>query len=427
MKKFLTFVCIILISKLAVAEKESIEVDTHRVNGHIQKLGTFGADGKGATRLAYSSEDKKAREYVKNLMKGAGLSVTVDAAGNIVGELAGSEDLKPIVMGSHIDTVPSGGNYDGCVGSMAAIEVAQIINQKEIKNRHPIKVIIFQNEEGGHLGSRAITSGLEEKDLDLVSLSKKKVRDGINSIGGNVKKLNEAKMKEGDIAAYVELHVEQAGVLEKEKKQIGIVEGIVGIRHWTVTFEGAANHAGATPMNMRQDALLAAAKFIDDVNKIVTTIPGRQVATVGKIEVEPSAPNVIPGIARMTVETRDLSKEKLDVIQKRFFADADKIAATTKTKVKFEETYNTVPVLIEPGIQQMIKDTTAELKLTTFKLPSGAGHDAQEMAKIGSMGMIFIPSRDGVSHSPNEYSSPEDITHGTNVLLQTVLKIDAKN
>lgn len=428
-KSFVYAVVIILISTQSFADKELLKIDPYRVNGHLQKLSNFGKNPKGGvTRLAYTSEDKKGREYVMNLMKGAGMAVSIDAAGNLVGILSGeNEDLKPIVMGSHIDTVPEGGNYDGNVGSMAAIEVVQTLHSAQFKNRHPIQVIIFQNEEGGHIGSRAITSGLEEKDLMLVSLSKKKVKDGISSIGGNPKKLSEAKLKEGEIAGYVELHVEQGGVLEKEKKQIGIVEGIVGIRRWTVTFEGAANHAGSTPMAMRKDALLAAARFIEGVNRVVTTMPGRQVATVGKIEVEPSAPNVIPGIARMTVETRDLSKEKLDAIQKRFFTDADKIATATKTKVKFEETYNTEPVLTDTNVQQLIKESATELQLSTFKLPSGAGHDAQEMAKVGKMGMIFIPSQNGVSHAPEEFTSPEDVTRGTNVLLHTVLKLDAQD
>lgn len=430
MKKYTLFVVILMMSSLLHAEeKTALKVDPYRLNGHLEKLAQFGKNPKGGvTRLAYSPEDKKARTYVSNLMKGAGMVVSIDAAGNLVGMIAGENDeLKPIVLGSHIDTVPDGGNYDGNVGSMAAIEVVQALHGQQYKNRHPLQVIIFQNEEGGHIGSRAITSGLNEKDLSLVSQSKKKIRDGISAIGGNLKKIEEAKLKQGDIAGYLELHIEQGGILEKEKKQIGIVEGIVGIRRWIVTFEGVANHAGSTPMAMRKDALLAAAKFIDSVNKVVTSMPGRQVATVGEIEVEPSAPNVIPGIAKMTLETRDLTKEKLDAIQKRFFADADKIAAVTKTKVKFQEIYNTEPVLTDVTYQQLIKEAAIESESSTFKLVSGAGHDAQEMAKVGKMAMIFIPSRNGTSHSHDEFSSPEDITRGTNVLLKTVLKLDAQD
>src|SRR5207302_3499622 len=262
-----------------------------RVNGprlieHINALAEFGKNPQGGvSRLAYSEADARGREYVIGLMRAAKLDVSIDAAGNLIGVRAGSDDkLKPILFGSHIDSVPEGGDYDGDVGSLGAIEVAQTLAEKNIVTQHPLEVVIFQNEEGGLIGSRAMDGELTERELDLVSRSGKTIREGIKFIGGDPTKLATVKRAKGSIAAYLELHVEQGGILEKERIDIGVVEGIVGINWWDVTIEGFANHAGTTPMNQRQDALLAAAKFIEAVNRVVNSIPGRQVGTVGRIQ-----------------------------------------------------------------------------------------------------------------------------------------------
>ncbi len=209
------------------------------------------------------------------------MDVSIDAAGNIVGRRNGNDTtLKPLMIGSHIDSVPAGGRYDGQVGSMGAIEVAQTLSEKNVRLRHPLEIVIFQNEEGGTIGSAAIARGLTEQDLNLVTNSKKTIREGIKFIGGDPDKLAGAVRKKGDLAGYVELHIEQGGTLYQEKINIGVVEGIVGVHWWDVTVEGFANHAGTTPMKGRHDALLAAAKYVDAVNRGVTSIPGRQVGTV---------------------------------------------------------------------------------------------------------------------------------------------------
>src|SRR5437870_2857528 len=240
-----------------------------RVNGtrlieHLNALAEFGKNPQGGvSRLAYSEADRQGREYVMGLMRAAKLDVNIDAAGNLIGRRAGSDyQLKPILFGSHIDSVPEGGNYDGDVGSLGAIEVAQALAEKNIVTHHPLEVVIFQNEEGGLIGSRAMDGELTEKELDLVSRSGKTIREGIRFLGGDPTKLAGVKRDKGSIAAYLELHIEQGGILDNEKIDIGVVEGIVGINWWDVTIEGFANHAGTTPMNQRQDALLAAAKFI---------------------------------------------------------------------------------------------------------------------------------------------------------------------
>src|SRR5262249_20657590 len=217
----------------------------------------------GVSRVAYSDADLQGRAYAMQLMKEAGLDVHVDAAGNIVGTRAGTDAaLKPLLIGSHIDSVPEGGNYDGDVGSLSAIEVAQILHERKISLRHPLEVIIFQNEEGGTIGSQAIAHGLDEKHLNLVSQSGKTIREGTRVVGGDPDRLEAALRQPGSIAGYFELHIEQGGTLEREKIDIGVVEGIVGILHSDVTIEGFANHAGTTPMDQRHDALLSAARFI---------------------------------------------------------------------------------------------------------------------------------------------------------------------
>jgi len=401
-------------------------VNGQRIMDHINALAEFGKNPQGGvSRVAYSDADKQGREYVMGLMKAARLDVTIDAAGNLIGRRAGQDNkLKPLLIGSHIDTVPEGGNYDGVVGSMGAIEVAQTLAENGVNLQHPLEVVIFQNEEGGLIGSRAMDGELTEKELDLVSRSGKTIREGIKFIGGDPARLSEVKRKRGDIAAYLELHIEQGNTLDTEKIKIGVVEGIVGINWWDVTIEGFANHAGTTAMNNRQDALLAAAKFIEAVNRIVTSVPGRQVGTVGRINALPGAPNVIPGKVVLSLELRDLDAGKIKMLYEKIYAEAQQIAAASKTKFDFKEINVNIPAPTDRRIRELIMDAARDLGLSTKLMPSGAGHDAQDMARLGPVGMIFVPSVGGISHSPREFSHPADIANGANVLLHTVLKLE---
>ena len=402
-------------------------INGQRLIQHLQDLSNFGKNPQGGvSRVAYTDADLKGREYAMRLMREAKLQVTVDLAGNIVGSRAGSDpSLPPILIGSHIDSVPEGGNYDGDVGSLGAIEVAQTLSEGGVTLRHPLQVIVFQNEEGGTIGSQAISSGLDERILSLVSQSGKTIRDGTKLVGGDPARLAEAKRAPGSITGYLELHIEQGGTLEKEKIAIGVVEGIVGILHSDVTVEGFANHAGTTPMDQRRDALLAASKLIEAVNRVVTSIPGRQVGTVGKIQVWPGAYNVIPGKVVFGLELRDLDSAKVRSMFEKIVAEAKQISNASGTTIRFTEPVVSEPALTDKRFQKLIDDTARELGFSTKLMPSGAGHDAQEIAVIGPVGMIFIPSVGGISHSPREFSRPEDIENGANVLLHTLLKLDA--
>ena len=405
--------------------QSQLRVNGKRIMEHILALAEFGKNPQGGvSRVAYSEADKQGREYVLGLMRDAKLEVTIDAAGNLIGRRAGSANLAPLLIGSHVDSVPEGGNYDGVVGSLSAIEVAHTLAENNVTTRHPLEVVIFQNEEGGLIGSRAMDGELTERELELVSRSGKTIREGIKFIGGDPSRLAEVKRKKGDIAAYLELHIEQGGILDSEKINIGVVEGIVGINWWDVTIEGFANHAGTTAMNNRQDALLAAAKFIEAVNRIVTSVPGRQVGTVGRINALPGAPNVIPGKVVLSLELRDLDAAKIKMLYDRIYTEAQNIATASKTKFDFKEINVNIPAPTDPRIRSLISEAARELGLSTKQMPSGAGHDAQDMAQLGPVGMIFIPSVGGISHSPREFSHPEDIANGANVLLHTLLKLD---
>jgi N-carbamoyl-L-amino-acid hydrolase len=406
-----------------------LRVNGQRINDHLSALSQFGGNPQGGvSRVAYSEADLQGRKYAMSLMQEAGLEVRIDVAGNIVGSRPGSDSqLKPLLIGSHIDSVPSGGNYDGDVGSLSAIEVARVLQEKHVSLRHPLEVLIFQNEEGGTVGSEALSKGLDERHLNLVSQSGKTIREGTQFVGGNPAELALARRQPGSIAGYFELHIEQGGNLEREKIDIGVVEGIVGILHSDVTIEGFANHAGTTPMDQRHDALLSAARFIEKVNQVVTGVPGRQVGTVGWIKVEPGAYNVIPGKVVLGLELRDLDETKFTGLFAQLRNEAERLGQLNQTRFSFTEPVINHPALTDKGFQKLIDESARSLGFTTKLMPSGAGHDAQEIATLGPVGMIFIPSIGGISHSPKEFSRPQDVENGANVLLQAVLAFDKTN
>ncbi len=416
-------------TKGPLAGQTAPRVDGERLNRRLAELGQFGANPEGGvSRVAYGEADLAAREWVLGLMADAGLDAGIDGVGNLVGRKPGTvSGLRPISIGSHIDSVPGGGNYDGQVGSMGAVEVAQTLADAGHALRHPLEVLIFQNEEGGKTGSRAVVGVVQPRELDVVTASGMSTRDGIAAIGGDAGALDAVRRQPGDIAAFLELHIEQGAVLEREGVRIGVVEGIVGIRRWFVVVEGFANHAGTTPMNQRRDAMVTAARIIDHVNDVALTTPGSQVATVGRLEAEPGVPNVVPGRVTFTLEIRDLAMEKIASVFETIEAGAHEIAARNDTSVVFDEFYESRAAPTEERIRALIEESAEGLGLPHMRMPSGAGHDAQSMADIGPIGMIFVPSVDGISHSPRELSHPEDITAGADVLLHTILKIDARD
>lgn len=411
----------------AAADEALPRAEASRLEQRIHALGRFGVGAEGGvSRVAFSEADSAGREYVKDLMRGAGLEVRVDTAGNIIGRRNGRDPaLPPVMTGSHIDSVPHGGNYDGDVGVLGAIEVAELLREHDIVTRHPIEFVVFTDEEGGTIGSQAMAGRVAPGVLELPSHTGLTIRDGLRAVGGDPDRLADAVRRPGDLTAYVELHIEQGAILDESGIDIGVVEGIVGIRWWDVTVDGIANHAGTTPMNRRRDALVAAADLALAVNRIASTTPGSQVATVGRIRAEPGAPNVIPGRVGMSLEIRDLAADKIDAVFRSVEAEARRIAETRGTPIRFGEIdLGLEPAPTDERLRRIIENAAASLGLTHRRMPSGAGHDAQEIAHIAPIGMIFVPSRDGISHAPQEYTSPEDMANGADVLLRTLIAID---
>jgi N-carbamoyl-L-amino-acid hydrolase len=418
---------LLLMPAIAFAQEGSVAADPERMESRIEALGRFGTNPEGGvSRVAYSDADLAGREYVRELMEAAGLEVRIDAAGNLIGRREGTESgLPPIMFGSHTDSVPGGGNYDGDVGVIGAIEVAQLIHERGIATRHPLEVVVFTDEEGGLVGSRAMIGKLTEAAMDVVSHSGLTVRDGIRRVGGNPDRLDDAVRAPGDIAAFIELHIEQGAILHEADLDIGVVEGIVGIRWWDITIEGFANHAGTTPMDRRWDAMVTAADLTLAINRVATELPGRQVATVGKIQAFPGAPNVIPGEVVMSLEIRDLDADKMQQVFDLIEAEARRIAEARETPIRFEEIdVASPPAPTDQQMRRIISAAAEDLGMSWQLMPSGAGHDAQDMALIAPTGMIFVPSVDGISHSPREFTSARDMANGATVLFNTVLAID---
>jgi len=405
---------------------KSWRVNGSRVNKHLSDLARFGANPQGGvSRVAFSDADIAGRRVVMDLMKEAGLTASIDPVGNIVGVRAGSQgSALPILFGSHIDSVPEGGNFDGDVGSCSAVEVAHTLAERGYHNRHPLHVVIWCDEESGLTGSRGFIGDLPADEIERPGRDGVVLAEKIRRIGGDPARIVEARHGPGSIAAYVELHIEQGAILDERGINIGIVEGIVGIHHYDVTLRGFANHAGTTPMDRRQNAMLAAAELVLIVDRVVRSVEGRQVGTVGRLLVKPGAPNVIPGQVDLTVELRDLSTEKIERLWTQIHSEA--LASAKQYGVTLDYTLQHVnpPALSTPAVRQVIADAVHDLGLSSLSMPSGAGHDAQDLARIGPMGMIFVPSVKGISHSPLELTRPDDVTNGANVLLQTVLRLD---
>ncbi len=423
-----------LLGKRAIAQRAPLAVDGVVLRQRLEALSAFGRTtggtfADGVSRVAYSPADVAGRRYVMDLMQRAGLAPRIDPAGNIFGRRAGTEaSLPPILFGSHIDSVPSGGNFDGDLGSLSALSVLETLSAANVRTRHPLEMVIWANEEGVAFGNVLAGSRVVAGDLsaDLAQVWNGVTRaDALRTIGGDPSRIAEAVRAKGAHHCYLELHIEQGATLDREGIPVGIVEGIVAIRRYEVVITGVANHAGSTAMADRHDALLAASYLTVALNEVVRAEPGRQVGTVGKLDVSPNAPNVIPGTVKLTVELRDLAPEKLvrlaDIVQAR----ARTIAEQTRTTITFTLANTTAPANAAEDAQRAITRVAERLRLPNRRLPSGAVHDAQMMAQLSPMGMIFVPSIGGISHSPKEQTAWTHCAQGADVLLGTILEIDA--
>lgn len=402
-----------------------ISIDAARLLGRIEQLGQIGRDGEDRlVRLAASDADKQGRDALVSWMKEANLEVAVDKIGNIFGiwRASSEDDQAPIMIGSHIDTVINAGVYDGCYGVLSGIEVIQTLQTAGFVPSRPIVVAAFTNEEGVRytpdmMGSLVYAGGLS-------------VEDALSSVGTDGSLLGEELARIGyagsDVPvflkplAYVELHIEQGPVLEKEGIQIGAVENLQGISWQRITIEGVANHAGTTPISMRSDAGYAAARVISFLRERATSSQTPTVATVGCISFEPNAVNIIPSRAVFTVDLRDPNEHSLQTEEAALrtylteLAAAEGVTITTERMVRFE------PVTFDATIVRIVEAASEQRGLTCKRMTSGAGHDAQMMARICPAAMIFVPSIGGISHNPREFTAGPDLVAGANVLLDVI-------
>lgn len=440
-QKWIAVACAILFSAILLtvqniaAQSQSSparHISQDRLWETLQKLGEFGKNPEGGvSRVGFTDADVAGRAYVMGLMREVGLDVHTDAAGNIFGKRAGSAALPILLIGSHIDSVPHGGNFDGDVGTLGAIEVVRALNEAHLTTRHPLEVVVWSNEEGGRyysglFGSSA-AAGILPKDIgERRDDNGEKLSDWLAKMGGDASKIESAHIPAGVAAGYLELHIEQGAVLDETKIPIGIVQGIVGISERICTAVGFANHAGTTPMDRRRDALAAASRAVLAVREEVRSEPGRQVGTVGWMKVEPGAANVIPGRVTFPVELRDLDSQKVERIGARILLRFKDIGRQENVQITCSDSDFHGPALTAPAFQNAIRSSARAAGLATTDLPSGAGHDAQNAAHFAPIGMIFVPSRGGISHSPLEYTTPEHAGNGAEVLYRALLKLDAE-
>lgn len=404
----------------------NLSINLDRLLSRLQALGQIGAlEGGGVCRLALSDEDKQGRDLVIRWMRELGLSVTIDRIGNVVGVRPGREPGPPVMAGSHIDTVRTGGLYDGSLGVLAGLEVIQTLNEAEITTTRPLAVAFFTNEEGSRfapdmMGSLVFQGGMSvEEALRTVGIDGTTVEENLNRIGY----AGEAPCGDPKVHAYVELHVEQGPVLEEEGVVIGAVEGVQGISWTEVLVEGVSNHAGTTPMRLRHDAGYIAGATIAFVRDLALRLGGDQVATVGSIEFTPNLVNVIPEQARFTVDLRNTDEERLQAAESELATFLDNLAKSEGVKISRRSLARFEPVAFDPSMVERVERIARDLGYSVRRMPSGAGHDAQILARVCPTSMIFVPSVGGISHNVTEFTHPEHIEAGANVLLRTLLEL----
>lgn len=410
-----------------------MKINTERLWRRLHELAEIGQDPRGGvTRLAYTDEEHQAKQLLKSYMKEADLIVREDAIGNVFGKRRGlNPDVATILIGSHIDTVVNGGKFDGAAGVLVGIEVLQTMQEQAIELDHAVEVVIFTDEEGarfssGMLGSQALIGQLTEADLENhLDQSGLSIATAMKEQGYYPEDLATVKADPHDIKCYLELHIEQGKVLESKDVPVGLVTGIVGLRWLKFHLTGEAGHAGTTPMTLRRDPLAAAAEMIQLIEKLARN-EEQTVATVGQLSVQPGGINVIPSEVEFTVDLRDLSDALLDELVEGIREKADAIAEQRGIRLDVEIVDRSERVQTTPAINEAIALAISKNKIEQVSLPSGAGHDAMNLAQITDMGMIFLRTKDGISHHPAEWADQADLAIGAEVLLDTVIELGTK-
>ncbi|MEO0491673.1 MAG: M20 family metallo-hydrolase [Cyanobacteria bacterium J06659_2] len=415
-----------LTSPAGIPALSSWRINRDRLLDRLDQLAQIGAiDGDGVCRLALSDEDKAGRDWVVSWMKDLGLAITIDQLGNVVATRPGLEDGPPVMTGSHIDTVATGGRYDGNLGVLAGLEVIEILNENNIQTRHPVAIAFFTNEEGARFHPDMMGSWVFRGDFPVEEALATVGIDG-TTVGENLERIGYAgtvPCGSQPVKAFVELHVEQGPVLELEGIQIGAVTGVQGMSWKEYTVKGVSNHAGTTPMHLRRDAGYGASAIAVAARNLALEMGGNQVATIGSIQLKPSLVNVIAKEARLTVDLRNTDEARLKQAEAQMSAKIDAIAAAENLEITSRSLARFEPVEFDSMLVDQVAQTAQALGLSVKRMPSGAGHDAGLIAPMAPTAMIFVPSVNGISHNVKEYTAPEDLENGANVLLQVLLQL----
>lgn len=414
-------------------QARTLTINQERLQKRIQDLSRIGRIGEtGVCRLALSPEDRAGVEQVRLWMDEAGLQTRMDDFGNLIGRLEGRNPDAPLLMvGSHIDSQPYGGQYDGAIGVLGGLEALQTMKEQGLVPEQSVEVVAFCDEEGcrfqkGLFGSRGILGRLEPGELDRTDKNGVSRRQALLEFGCDPDRLEASVYPEGSIGAYLELHIEQGPVLDRAGEPVGIVSAISGPLWWTVELTGFAGHAGSVPMNMRQDALLGAAKVIMALNELARLDPAAPtVGTVGHLEVFPDSRNIIPERVRFTVDLRDVDLERRNEREKALREAIELAAMEGGLTYTITEDTNSDPRYCAPWIKDIIREEGRALGIEARELMSGPFHDALALSYVCDYGMIFVRCKDGISHNPAEFSSFEDVALGTELLYKTVLRMTA--
>jgi beta-ureidopropionase / N-carbamoyl-L-amino-acid hydrolase len=410
-------------------------INGRRLMRDLNAIGRIGIGDRGAvTRLVFSIKELRSRQVLIHLMRQAGLHIRIDAIGNIFARLEGSDLLAPAVLaGSHLDTVIHGGKYDGPVGVIGALEAVRTIRENNIPVRSPLEVVCFVGEESSRFGFSTLGSSLaagevHPKDLaNAVDPQGTKLENVLASLGITRRNLRSLKRVPKSLKAYLELHIEQGPILEAKHKRIGLVTSIAAPSRFRVIFIGRADHSGTTPMEMRKDALVASAQLIEYIEKVcrkyAAMAKGRVVGTVGAMKIEPGVINAVPGRAELAVDIRGTSGESKNRVTRLVKQEARAIAQRRGVRVEILTIREEEPVPLDNRLLRVTRELCDEKAIDYEIMPSGAGHDAMQMAKITPAGMIFIPSKRGISHNPLEWSDPKDIALGAQLLMETMIRV----
>jgi allantoate deiminase len=407
-------------------------VDGERLWRRLSELSEIGKqESDGVTRLSFTQEERAAKDLVSSYMEEAGLAVREDAVGNLFGRREGRDpDAPAVLVGSHVDSVYDGGNFDGPLGVLAGVEVAQTMQEDGVETAHPIEVVAFTDEEGarfsfGMIGSRALAGTLSPEELRHEDANGISIADAMRDYGLDPERIEEAARRPGSLAAYVELHIEQGRVLENKGLSAGVVTGIAAPVWRRLVFTGETGHAGTTPMGMRHDALAAAAAVMAIIEDEASGT-GTSVGTVGQLGVEPGGINIIPGRVELSLDLRDIDEGTRDRLEDRILTRVREICEQRGVGFETEVLQRMVPVSCSKEVGDAVQTACEGLGLGTYDLASGAAHDGMQLVRLCPMGMIFIRSRDGISHSPDEWSTEQDCAIGANVLYKTVLDLASR-